>query len=133
MTAKKTAIPKHVADLGVNFAADELVSDDFAPPPAKVAQSVKPLLQKRVWIVLEDNDQIPPGGQFFSADGRGYLLQPGIEAEVPLCIISILDTAITDIPIVNQASGRVTGYKKRLRFPYRVVTADRRVLDERAA
>lgn len=126
MTTKKAAVPQHVAALGANFAADdELMSDDFASPPKKVAQSVKPLLQKRVWIVLEDNDQIPPGGQFLSADGRGYLLQPGVEAEVPMCIISILDTAITDIPVTDLLQ-RVVSYKKRLRFPYRVVTEAQR-------
>lgn len=75
----------------------------------------------RVRIILEENDNIPPTGQFFGADGKGYMLKPGIEADVPMSIISILNTAIMSVPIINPDTQQVTGFRDRLRFPYRVM------------
>lgn len=77
--------------------------------------------EPRVRIVLEDNENIPPTGQFFGADGVGYYLKSGIEADVPMSIISILDTMIMSVPIVDPNSMQITGFKDRLRFPYRVM------------
>ncbi len=79
---------------------------------------------QRTRIVLEENDQIGPNGQFFGADGKGYMLRPGEEADVPQSIISILDTAVMSVPIVDGGQ-TVIGYRDRLRFPYRVITARR--------
>lgn len=79
---------------------------------------------RRTRIVLEDNDQIGPSGQFFGADGKGYMLRPGEEAEVPDSILNILDTAMASMPVVD-SSQTVIGYRDRLRFPYRVITSRR--------
>ena len=77
---------------------------------------------RRVRIILEENDLIPPTGQFFGVNGRPYLLRPGEEADVPMEIISTLDDAIMETPITDH-NGNIEGYRKRLRFPYRVVSA----------
>lgn len=86
------------------------------PPPVRDT--------RRVRIILEENDLIPPTGQFFGVNGRPYLLRPGEEADVPMEIIGALDDAIMETPITD-ANGNIEGYRKRLRFPYRVISAAR--------
>ena len=89
-----------------------------APAPRK-AEVV--ITEPRVRIILEDNDQIPPTGLFLGADGVGYMLKANLPADVPASIIGILDTAVMSTPIVDPETMQVTGYRDRLRFPYRVV------------
>lgn len=75
----------------------------------------------RVRIILEDNDAIPPTGLFLAHNGRTFLIRPGEEVNVPAYIVEILDHAVMSIPIVDQESGQVTGYRDRMRYPYRVI------------
>ena len=98
--------------------ASNLVADDEDGASAAVAPS-----ERRVRIILEENDNIPPTGQFFGAQGIGYVLRPGEEADVPMSIISILNTAIMSTPVLDSGQ-RVVGYRDRLRFPYRVIVAN---------
>jgi hypothetical protein len=85
-------------------------------------ESAKPVItERRVRIMLEDNDAIPPTGQFFGINGVGYLLKSNIEALVPVSLVDILNNAVTDRPIVDPVTKQVTGWKKQLRFPYRVL------------
>lgn len=86
--------------------------------------NIEPVTGKRVKIMLEENDSIPPTGQFFGHNGRGYLLRPGEEAEVPEEILNILDDAVMSVPYTD-ASGTVLGYRDKLRFPYRVIVGRR--------
>ncbi len=79
---------------------------------------------RRTRIILEDNEQIGPSGQYFGADGKGYMIRPGEEVEVPDSILDILDCAVMSVPITD-GSQSVIGYRDRLRFPYRVITARR--------
>lgn len=76
--------------------------------------------ERRVRIILEDNDQIPPGGQFVAVNGRAFLIQPGHEVDVPESVLDVLDHAVMSVPVVD-ASATVIGYRDRLRFPYRIV------------
>lgn len=71
----------------------------------------------RVKIILEENDEIPPSGQFISVNGVGYLLIPGQPADVPVGVIEVLNNAVRDKPVLE--GGRVVGYRQALRFPYR--------------
>lgn len=87
-------------------------------------EEAAPVEPPRTRIILEENDQIGPNGQFFGADGRGYLLRPGEEADVPESVISVLDTAVMSVPI-KDSTDTVIGYRDRLRFPYRVITQRR--------
>jgi hypothetical protein len=95
---------------------------DEALQAAAAAQPLPqaPVNERRVKIILEDNDAIPPGGQFASVDGRPFLLQSGMEMDAPISLLDVLDHAITSIPVCDE-NRNVIGYRDRLRFPYRVV------------
>lgn len=75
--------------------------------------------ERRVKIILEESSEIPPTGQFFGINGIGYILRPGEPADVPESLLSVLDDAVQDVPILN--GDQVTGFRQKLRFPYRVL------------
>lgn len=77
--------------------------------------------KKTVRILLEENDEIPPIGQFIGINGTGYLLLPGVEVDVPENIIEVLNNAIKSKPVIDPNNRRVIGYRDALRFPYRVI------------
>lgn len=84
------------------------------PAPVKTVE--------RVIIILEEDAAIPPTGLYISANGKPYLLMAGVEAQVPPEVISVLNDAVTSIPIIDPQTQRVTGYRSRLRFPYRRIS-----------
>lgn len=92
------------------------------------SQGIAPLGKdaKRVWIQLEDSDEIPPTGQFFGVNGRSYVLRAGEPAAVPEEVIAVLEDAITAVPVLDQFNN-VTGFRDRLRFPFRYVNQPRAV------
>ena len=75
---------------------------------------------KRVKIILEENDAVPPTGQFFGVNGTGYQIQPGKEVEIPEFLLGVIDNAVTTKPVLND-DGQVVGYRDVPRFPYRIV------------
>lgn len=112
--------------LGSNL-GDE-VPDEFREPAVVARKPKKDLppelavkLQERIWIVLEDNDDIPPGGQFIGVDGAAFNLVPNEEAWVPVGICNVLDAAVKSIPVQDDLTRQIVGWKNRLRFPYRIV------------
>lgn len=78
-------------------------------------------MPKRVRIILEDNPNIPPTGQYFGVNGRGYILQSGVPADVPPELIDVLDHAIESVPVKDPQSLQVTGHRMKHRYPYRRV------------
>jgi hypothetical protein len=76
-----------------------------------------------VRIVLEENDDIPPTGQFVGHNGVGYILRPGVPVDVPLGVKEILDNAVLDVPQVNPDTLEVIGTRPKMRYPYRVVNS----------
>ena len=72
-------------------------------------------------IILEENDNIPPTGQFFGINGKGYIIRPGEEVDVPAGIVDILNNAETSTALIDPRSGKIMGHRKRMRFPYRLV------------
>lgn len=87
---------------------------------AKLVPNITTPTPGQVRIVLEDSDRIPPTGQYFGINGKGFMLRAGEAANVPSGIIDILDNAIETHPI-RDANHRVVGYRNRHRFPYRVL------------
>lgn len=97
------------------------VASDVIDRPPEPVKAPAPYQGPRVRIVLEDNDQIPPTGQFFGHNGRGFILRSGEAADVPPEIIDILNHAQWDAPIVDEQTRQIIGYRRRLRFPYRML------------
>lgn len=89
------------------------------------SRPIDPIHSKRVCIMLEENENIPPTGQFFGINGRSYMLRPGEKAMVPQEIIEVLENAVQEVPQIDPTTTQVVGYRKKLRFPYRIITADR--------
>lgn len=103
--------PQHLEELGKNLVAGDA---EVVPPDRLI------VAEKRVRIILEENDNIPPTGQFFGVQGKGYYLRAGEVADVPMSLINILNTAVMSVPNKDQGD-RVVGYRDKLRFPYRLV------------
>lgn len=118
-------------DLGVsNLDDDTTVMPEVKMEPAVVAAPPKPKVKaegvmakykKRVWIVLEDNENIPPTGQFIGHDGNGFMLRSGVAVEVPVELVEILNNAVYLAPVVDPQTRQIIDYRERLRFPYRVL------------
>ena len=127
MNAQLTALQAQVAALlslmpgVVQLAAGKLVPDEALQAQAAVTEMpATPVDERRVRILLEDNDAIPPGGQFAQANGVPFLLQSGMEMDAPVSLLDVLDHAITSVPVCDQ-DRNIIGYRDRLRFPYRVI------------
>lgn len=78
---------------------------------------------KRVWIILQKTDEVPPSGLHLGHNGTGYLLKAGKKAYVPEFLLDILDNAVVKKPIIGD-NGRVSGYEDSPRFPYQVVRGE---------
>lgn len=107
-------------------AADADEEDD---PPAKTRPARKesegaydPIMDERVWLILEDSKNIPPTGQFFGLNGRTWILRAGEPAHVPQAIVNLLDDAIEARPVFDTDGQKVIGYRDVLRFNYRIIT-----------
>lgn len=105
-------------------AASDLLGSNLGEPAAAASgQTPAKGMSERTWIQLEENEEIPPTGQFFGHNGTGFLLKPGEAAYVPNYIIEILDHAIMSVPVVDPTTRRVIGHRDRMRFPYRRIAA----------
>jgi hypothetical protein len=122
-------------DFGSNIEDDTTIMPEGALPPVNVPVHEPPKrklgpgqlarYKHRIWLVLEDNDNIPPTGQFFGHNGTGFMLRVGVPAEVPLEVLELLNNAEYMAPVVDQQTRQIIEYKPRLRFPYRLVNAPR--------
>lgn len=101
----------------------EQLGSNLSPPAANAKPAKKEAkgMPDRVWIVLEDNDQIPPTGLFLGHNGNSFLLVPGEPVAVPSYLIEILEHAVTSVPVTDPRTKRVIGHRERMRFPYRRV------------
>jgi hypothetical protein len=109
----------------------ELLATDEEVQPLK-SRAKQEVSERRIWIRLEENENIPPTGQFISVNGRTFVLKPGDPAHVPECIVNVLNDAVQDVPQIDTSTNQVIGYRKKLRFPYTVLT-EAQVATEAAA
>lgn len=129
------AAPTYVMAMGEQFTREEYHSVGWTDEqllavgkmsisnPAKIELDAPIGMPDRVWIVLDDNDDIPPSGLFVGHNGTGYLLGTGAPIPVPAFICGILDDAIMDAPIIDPKDKTVKGYRPRPRYTYRRVPA----------
>lgn len=97
----------------------------LSPDLAKIGIELKaPMgMPNSTWIILDDNDDIPPTGLFVGHNGTGFLIQTGVPVRVPDHVLAILDDAVMDAPITDPQTKQVMGYRPRPRYSYRRVSA----------
>lgn len=71
-------------------------------------------------IKLSHSKDIPPSGLYIGHNGKGYLLKPGIEADVPDFLLDVLDNAVMKTPVIG-SNGSVQGWEDQPRFMYSIV------------
>lgn len=116
------------AELGSNLAHRSPNPDPETEAALREANGEKPQpkvkakgMPKRVWIILEENDDIPPTGLFVSHNGNPYLIRTGEPVQVPEFLLGILDAAIQTVAITDPTTRRVVGHRDRMRYSYRRV------------
>ena len=95
--------------------------EKIAPPPALLVEP-----EKRVKIILQDSEEIPGDDAnkrvFIGHNGKSYWLRVGMEADVPECVLNVLDDATFVVaekdPITQKLNGRTRNKK---RFSYQMV------------
>lgn len=100
--------------LGVNIEAAPTPKARKAPPVAGLPKLVK--------IILEENDNIPPTGLFIGVNGKGYMLRPGVEVNIPPGVKEVLDHAVMSMPQIDPQSNKIVGYRDRMKYPYRQIS-----------
>lgn len=103
-----------VEALGSNLVIEE---------PGKIETRAPIGMPQSKWILLEENDDIPPTGLFVGHNGTGYIIQTGVPVQVPVHILEILDNAIMSAPVLDPNTKRVAGWRERRRYNYRFVEA----------
>src|SRR5271166_2734932 len=89
--------------------------------PNSTTEGMRAYNEDRVRIILEEQRGIPPTGQYFGLQGIGYILKPGVLADVPVGIVDILNHAIEAEPVVDDETQKVVRFRNKLRLPYRVL------------
>ena len=98
-----------------------MANEPMTPKELLAAKQAAITAPKTIRIIIEENDAIPPTGLFNGLNGRGYVVQAGVEVNVPAALIEILDNAKFDAPVIDPMTRRVTGTSRRSRFSYRVI------------
>lgn len=107
----------------VEFGGEEVKRGRGRPPMHReeAVRAVDPAKEERVKIILEENDQIPPTGQFFGINGTGYILRPGEIAEVPVSLVNLLDDLVELKAETDPVTKQMMAPRPRHRFSYRIV------------
>lgn len=92
-------------------------------PSKPISEAAPEVIKKNtIRIHLEESDDIPPSGLFLQHNGRPYMLKTGVDADIPLFLKEILDNAVIEVPVINPDTRQIVGWRKRLKYNYRIVT-----------
>lgn len=119
--AKKEFLPTSFLEDDDNVSALEALLADAKAKKAKPIQklSIPGQTHPTMRILLEDSNDIPPSGQFIGHNGTSFLLKTGVWVDVPMPLIEVLNHAVQQQPILNDAK-QVVGWREKMRYPYRV-------------
>jgi hypothetical protein len=71
-------------------------------------------------VKLAHSKEIPPGGLYLGHNGKGYLLKPGVEADVPDFLLDVLDNAVMAKPVTGP-NGQIESWEDQPRFMYSII------------
>jgi len=103
-------------------------SPEPAPAPARKSRTPKaaapaapaaPKVADRKRIIISESENANDVNVFVSVNGYAYNIRRGVEVEVPVSVLHVLDNAV-ESRIVKTAEGNHT-LKSYQRFPYQVV------------
>ena len=115
------------------MADDLMIEDDFTnvenEPVNKrrtvakevMGQTIANMKRKTIRVILEESEEIPPIGLYVGVNGKGFLIKPGVEVDLPMEVIGVLNNAVQSSPIIDPENQQVTGWRERMRYPYRLV------------
>lgn len=83
------------------------------PPPAAAATEKKA-------VIMIDEVAGQPNYEFVGVNGVGYQIKRGVEVEVPLSVVEVLNNAIATRSVTD-AEGRVVGESDYHAIPFRVI------------
>lgn len=87
---------------------------------AEVAVKPAPTKEKRYIINVSLGNDNEPRKQYVGANGRDFLIERGVDIEVPQCVLNVLDDAVIGIPEVDPNDQTKTIVVERKRFPYSI-------------
>lgn len=70
-------------------------------------------------IKLNDNEEMPPSGQFFQVNGRFFILKAEIWHRVPSFLLGVIDHAVAEKPVIDDQL-RLIGTRAQKRFTYEI-------------
>lgn len=105
-------------ELGSNLFSEPVPA---SKPRKAAAKNVSKADTDRTWIVVEENEDIPPTGLPLSVNGEACMVFPGEAVHLQNRYKEVLDHAIISVP-QRDSSERVVGSRERHRFPYRLAT-----------
>ena len=119
-----------MTDLGDNMTVDAEPVVTKRPMPAtkvaakpKEATAAKPVgMPTTIRVRIEENPAIPPSGLFVGLNGRGYLIRPGEEVNLPVGVVEVLKNAVESAPVLKAGTNQIIGFRPRMRYPFTVVT-----------
>ena len=94
---------------------------DNTPEPIVVQKKPPVGMPDTVKIILEESEHIPPTGLFLGHNGDSFILMPGVPANIPRKLLTVLDDAVMSSPITEPGTQNVIGYRDRMKYPYRLV------------
>lgn len=118
--------PAPTATVNIEEAPAETPIHRIPVIPSKFEGLVEPKVKKASgieWkrIVLEEQDDIPPTGLFVAHNGKSYMIATGVEVDVPVVILGVLDDAVMSSPVKDGKTQKIKGYRNRSKYPYRVI------------